>query len=211
MKIDMKKYLLFLSIIINYSFCYGDSPPSWEPKIISENEEYFCWIDFNDNDTFNCEWNRKWILKIYNKDSILFWQKEYQPSICSNGLLSNDGKKMVYVEEWYYPDDIAVEIISKDKRDIYIKTSDFNISEKSLIETVSHQIWLDWYSLENDKLLIFTLDKKTWIIDIETGVMEMSEKDFWHFLGGYDFEILFLICFSACVIGAMSVIKTLGM
>jgi hypothetical protein len=118
-------------------------------------------------------------LNVYSKDSILIWQKEYHPSGYLNGLLSNDGKKLVYIEEWYYHNDFAVKITSKDKQDIYIKTSDFNIPEKSLIETASHKIWLDDYELDSNKLKILTLDGKTWIIDIETGRMGLSKLGFY--------------------------------
>ena len=139
----MKKHILLLSIIINYSFCYGDSSRAWEPyKKTSKNGEYFCWVDFNDNDTAKYRWDRKWILKVYDKDSILFWQKEYQPTGYSDGLLSDDGKKFVYVKFSYYPDGITVKITSKDNQDIIIKGSDFNIPEKTLIEAVSRKLWL---------------------------------------------------------------------
>ena len=176
----MKRFLLFLLIIITNNFCYGDSPPSWEPyKIASRNKDFFCWIDFNDNDTSNYRWNRKWLLKVYDKDSILIWQKEYQPSGYSNGILSNDGEKFVYIEYWYYHDEIAVEITSKNNPDIYIKTSDFHISENSLVETVSHKIWLKHCLLDDNKLIILTLEGKTWIIDIETGRMELSKRGFY--------------------------------
>ena len=210
-----RKYLLLLSIIISYSFCYGDSPPSWEAyKTISENGEYFCWVDFNDNDTSKYGWERKWILKVYNKDSVLFWQKEYQPLGYSEGLLSNDGKKFVYVEYWYFPS-FAVKITSKDNKDIVIKGSDFNIPEKFLIETASHRLWLsdyDYYSthLEDDTLTIITIDKKVWIIDTKTGVMELSEKDFWGFLRDDNFWIWFSIVCSAFVVGSINAIKTIG-
>ena len=208
----MKKHLLLLSIIINYSFCYGDSSLSWEPyKVISENGEYFCWVDFNDNDTSKYGWDRKWILKVYDKDSILFWQKEYQPS-SSWGLLSNDGKKLVYVESWYFPS-FAVKITSKDNQDIIIKGSDFNIPEKFLIETVSHKLWLyDYYcpQLEDDTLTIITIDEKVWIIDIETGIMVLSKKNYWEVSGNeYEMNMLCLVAVSLIVAG-MSVIKTIG-
>ena len=206
----MKKYVLLLSIIINYFFCYGDESPSWEPyKKISENGKYFCWIDFNDNDTAKYEWKRKWILKVYNKDSVLFWQKKYNSFGYSDGMLSNDGRKFIYVEYWYYSDYAVVQITSKENPDIYIKGSEFNIPEKYLIETVSHKLWLNDYFLSDNELIILTLNRKVWVIDIETGVTKLSENGFWD-LWGTDFWSFYLILYSPFIIGAMSIIKTIG-
>ena len=204
----MKKHILLFSIIINYLFCYGDEPPSWYPyAIVSENGEYFCLFDFNDNDTSKYAWERKWILKVYNKDSVLFWQKEYHPSGYPDGMLSNDGRKLVYVEYWYYSDYAVVQITSKDNPDIYIKGSEFNIPEKSLLETVAHKIWCYDLLLEDNTLLILTSNGKTWFIDIETGVMELPIKGSWYFWHSWGLYLIFYLPF---IIGAMSVIKTIG-
>ena len=223
----MKKHILLFSIIINYIFCYGDLPPSWEPfKRVSKNGEYFCWIDFNDNDTSKYNWKRKWILKVYDKDSNLFWQKEYPPLIYA-GSLSNDGKKFVCIASWYHPDYPVVKITNRDKPDICIKGSEFNIPEESLIKTVSHKLWRNNYVsdsccefshknrliscfLRDNELVILTVNRKVWIIDIETGAMKLSENGFWD-LWEADYWVLYFILFSlSIIIGGMSVIKTIG-
>ena len=199
----MNKLLLsFLLIIAAKNFCYGDEPPSWEPyKKISKNKEFFCWVDFNDNDTLNDAWNRKWILKVYDKDSILIWQKEYRHFGYSNGYLSDNGKKFIFIEYWYYHNDIAVKITSQDKQDVCINTSDFNIPEKFLIETVSHKLWLNDCELDDNNLIILTVDGKTWIIDIETGIMDLSKRGFYELSKDANtFAISFLIFVAVIIV-----------
>ena len=196
----MKKYLFL--IVLFHNFCYADEPPSWEPyKVVSENREYFCWVDFNDNDTSKYEWERKWILKVYNKDSTLFWERDYQPSGYSGGILSNDGRKFIYIEYWYSPN-YAIEITKQDGNDIRIAGKDFNIKEHYLQETESHRLWLDYdlYYLKNNKLVVSTIDGNVWEIDTETGIMKMSVQNHFGLALTASFLLLVFVAFVAVVI-----------
>jgi len=175
-KYDSLNRLLFLLVIIlkfNLSFC--DEAPSWSPyKVFSENKKYFCWVDFNDTDTSKYFWDKKWVLKVYKNDSTYIWQKDFQFTGYPDGFLSDDGEKFVYVEYWYPDNTSAVTIINGHKQNTYFKGRDFHIPELFLKPTVSHKLWLEGYSIENDYLIIYTQDGRKWLIDINDGKMQLA-------------------------------------
>lgn len=147
--------------------CVADEPPSWSPyKKISKSNNFFCWIDYADRDTQKFPWERKWKLKIFKKDSTLIWQRDFQPSGYTNGILSNDGNSFIIIEYWYSEKGSVVEVFNRNLKDYFIKGEEFKISTIFLNTTVSHQLWLENYKYEGDKILIKTNDKNIWEIDL---------------------------------------------
>lgn len=175
----MRKYLFLTCLVINVSLCFADEPPSWTPyRIVSENEEFFCWIDFADNKTSLPSQKRKWALKVYSSDSTLIWKRNFHPSGYSEGSLTNDGNSFVYVDFWYYKNEYVVKIFKRSLNDHFIKGKDFSISPDALEKTVSHRLWRKKYKLEDNKIIIETIDNNVWEVDlINNGLRLINPKN----------------------------------
>ena len=190
----MKKCLLLIvSIIVHYNFCYGlSTAPKSEPyKIVSKNKKYFCWVDFNDNDTSKWEWQRKWILNVYNKDSVLLWERDYYYSTYAPyGMLANDGKKFIYVDDFEFapPDYQVIKIIKQDSNDICFTVLDFNFD------------LLNYHYLKGNKLVLLLKSGKIWEIDIETGIMKMSVQNYFGLVLTASFLLLVFVAFVVVVV-----------
>ena len=168
------KRILFLAILFfNFTLVFADEPPSWQPyKKVSDNSEFFAWINYADNDTIKDPWERKWQLSVFNKDSTLLSKREYKPTGYNDGYLTDNGKNIVIIEFWYYPKGNAVSIFNENSNDFFIKGEEFKIPDMFLKETVSHKLWTENYEVKNNQIFIETLDKTKWKIDIDKKTLE---------------------------------------
>ena len=181
----MRQSLLLIFLVITTSFCYADEPPSWSPyKIISENKEFFCWIDYADKETLKDPWERKWNLKIYGDDSTLIWKRVFNPSGYHDGTLSNDGSNFIIIEFWYYENENVVEVYNRNSNDYFIKGKEFKIFPIFLETTVSHELWRKSYEYKDDKILIETNDSNIWEIDLTNRELNLQKnKSFLYTIG----------------------------
>lgn len=163
----MKKIVTLILVLFNLAIGFADEPPSWLPyKKISENLGYFAWVNYADKDSLKNPWERKWSLSVYDKDSILLWEKDLKPSGYEHGTLTDDGENFVIVEFWYHDQEDVVSIFHKNSKDFFIKGSEFKIPALFLSETISHKRWVENYEIIGNELFITTLDQSSWKIDI---------------------------------------------
>lgn len=165
-----------LILLFTFTFVFADEPPSWrEYKKVSDNLDFFAWVHFADNDTIKYPWERKWQLSVFDKDSILFWKREVNPSGYVDGYITDDGRHFITIDEWYYPKKNVVRIFNANHNDFFIKGEEFKIPEIFLRETVSHQLWIEKYQIVNHQLFIETVDRTKWIIDIGTNTFKKEQ------------------------------------
>lgn|SRR5690606_2803347 len=172
----MKNFLLLVLFVVKVGCCYADEPPSWTPyKSISENGAYFAWVDFADTDTLIDSSDRTWNLTVYDKDSTMIWKKNIIFS--DSGNITNNGNYFVVVEDWYYENSRVVDIYCRDSDDYHFKGKDFAVSSFFLKETESHQLWVKDYQLENNRIMIETVDDKIWEINFETQKLILKKQN----------------------------------
>lgn len=192
----MKIILCSLLILFSAKQCLADEPPSWLPyKVTSANGKYFCWIDFSDKDTLEHAWDRKWKLSIYSNDSTLLWHRPFQPTGYPQGLLTNNGHNFIMIDWWYDEKLTVISVHKKNGKNIFIPGKSFHISPLFLVQTSSHQLWLEDYKITDKEIKLTTLDQSKWKIDIENGEISGSKSN------------LFLLLISAFAVVAILVLS----
>ena len=106
------------------------------------------------------------------------WSCDFDYDGYSGGMLSEDGSTFVCVNFWYYENQPVVSIYRNGEKTGTIKGKDFFIYPARLVQTVSHQLWLN-ESGDNSRFVttqsapialeITTIDRKKHIIDLESG------------------------------------------
>ena len=189
----MKRHLLLAVIFsLTFNLSFADRPPSWLPyRILSANNEYFGWVNYSETDTLKDPWDRDWNLKVYSQDSLLVWKTSYHPSGYPSGILSNDGEKMIYIDNWYY-DGIVIRIKRRNKPDLNFAGKSFNIPSNFLEQTVSHQLWLKDTELDGNVLKIVTRANDVWLLNLENGKMELK-ANFKNYLIAFAGLVFFIV------------------
>jgi hypothetical protein len=100
------------------------------------------------------------------------WSRRYEYDGHPEGQLTEDGRRFVYVSQWYRRDAAAVRILSEDGA-FALNGDAFRIPANALQRTVSHELWLAdgprAYYLDGDRLVITTRDGQVHRVDLGTG------------------------------------------
>lgn len=103
---------------------------------------------------------------MYKQDSTLYWERSVKSSGYEIGIITDDGENFVIIEFWYYEDGNVVTVYNKDSNDFFIKGSEFKIQKKYLEHTISHKLWIENYEIDKNEIIIETLDKYKWSINL---------------------------------------------
>jgi hypothetical protein len=180
----MKRLLTILFIIGFCQFALADEPPCWcEFSIKSDNGLFRADIEFDTADSLKEPWERKWTINVFKikPDTNLRWSSEFYHDGYGGGTLSNDGEIYVYINFWLNMEEPPNQVVIYTKK----KTSKFSgkdlkLKAENYSHTVSHQIWLDEYSLspnfhsDSTLLKIKTENFKEIKIDLKSGEIENS-------------------------------------
>lgn len=176
---------IFLSVILLALFssiAIADTPPSWnEFKMESSNGKYVAQVIIDSKPINKEPWKNKYRLTVSEKESkSVLWSCQYHYDGYPEGILSDDGEAFVYVNEWYKNDYPVVSIYYQGLKSHQIAGRQFQIDKKELIQTASHHLWLTQhreprygflYDYQRLVCEIFTIDKKRYLIDVESGLI----------------------------------------
>ncbi len=159
---------LIFSIIIFIS-AFADEPPFYRDfRVSSANGKYFA-------NVYRDSLESKWKLEVFNSDSTLLWERNYQHCGYESTTLSNDGTCFIYIEHWFSDATPVVSIYQKDTI-LYLNGAEFEISESDLIPSVSHKIWCESNSLQDSILNIETKDSRHYEVNIYSGKLVTDSK-----------------------------------
>ncbi len=165
---------LIFSIIIFIS-AFADEPPFYRDfSTSSANGKYFAKV-------YRDSLESKWKLEVFNSDSTLLWERNYQHCGYESTTLSNDGTCFIYIEHWFRDNTPVVSIYQEDTI-LYLNGSEFEISESDLIPSLSHKIWCESNSLQDSILKIETKDSRHHGVNIYSGKLVTDSKSI---LSGY--------------------------
>ena len=146
------RLIFVITFTTNFLQLYADEPPSWSPyTVLSKNQQFSAKIhQSNHQEQHN---NKQWFISVFNSDSILLWKQSFIHSGHDGGLLSNDGKLFVTVEDWMQKDTNFPQVI------VYTQNKRIDFSKDKFLpekiptqKTVSHQIWNKGYSITPNSL-----------------------------------------------------------
>ncbi len=138
-------------------------------------------------DSLKEPWEARWTLTVYDNSNTEkpIWTTFYEYSGYEGGDLSDDGKYFVYLEFWYYKDYPLLKIYNNGTaiNTNSLKGSNFKISPKKLVNTVSHTLWLsdtneNGFIITSDKqisYMVTTIDKKKHFINLDKGTYFKSK------------------------------------
>tara|TARA_B100000809_G_C14900324_1_gene446020 strand:+ start:126 stop:785 length:660 start_codon:yes stop_codon:yes gene_type:complete len=180
----MKRLLTILLIIGFCQFALADEPPCWcEFSTKSDNGLFRADIEFDKVDSLKEAWERNWTINVFEikSDTNLSWSSDFYHDGYEGGRLSNDGQIYVYIKFWLAMEEPSNQVIiyTKDKPSKFSR-KDLNLNVENYSHTVSHQIWLDEYSLspnylsDSTFLKIKTDDFKELQIDLKSGDIKNS-------------------------------------
>ena len=155
---------------------YGDEPPSWEEFDVSTRDDSYCAEIRRVSTTETRPSDAVYWLRVFSRSGDspgLFWSKRYQYDGYPEGVLTDDGRRFVYVSHWYHLDRPVVRIVSE-TGDFTLNGKAFELAMSSLRRTVSHELWLadtpkPFHLVDVHTLAISTRDGGTYRIDLRTG------------------------------------------
>ena len=151
---------------------YADEPPSWrEFEVTSQNGRYSAKIT---GQLFKVSYKITVFEKGTPKKEI--WSSDYEYDGYEGGILSDDGSTFVYVSTWYSHDYPVVWIYRNGRKVGTLQGKDFIIDPSQLVQTVSHQLWLNeplpyrWITMESNSLAleIVTIDREKHRVDVDS-------------------------------------------
>ncbi len=175
----MLKYLLTISIIINYLSARADEPPYWgEFSTFSNDSMYRADITFRKQDSLLKPGIRDWKIQVYKlkPDTIEMWKTKFNHDGYGGGILTDDGLRYVYVNDWLTID-YKNQIILYSADTIFMYSGkDLGIDTYEYPHTESHQEWLKKYYFDQDSsnLVLNTLDLKQISINFITGKIKST-------------------------------------
>lgn len=157
----------------------ADEPGTWASfEACSENGRYCATVAPVDAGN-KPPWDRSYriaMIEVSDQGRRQSWTASYDYDGYPGGLVAPDGKTFVYVSFWYYADSPVVSIYREGRQKVLMGGA-FGIPSSSLVDTVSHKLWLSderasHELVDEETLRIQTIDGRTHLINLEDGSME---------------------------------------